>query len=263
MVNKRRRKGENPKLQAKFLGCYEVVQAYANHTYLIEKQGQQSVQSESCLKLYKALGEAVGKAPATIEPTRRPNMKGAVKKTMRRAMELMVPIRQPAENPEGATHSPEPVALPPERTPLAPEDWALLESIIKSVPKDTHITTPTVPTCDDVLLPDDPVEDFRPPEPVVHTPSTVVSPSEVTEEVYSRPRRNNRPPERYQAGYASVLQESLADRERITPVANLTTKFATDVEITPGRDFSEERRQPIGYIWPCDSKPATPEHLNE
>ena len=238
MVNKRRRKGENPKLQAKFLGPYEVIQAYGNHTYLIERQGQQSVQSESRLKLYKACGEAVGQAPATIEPTRRPNMKGAVKKTMRRATELMVPVPQPPENPEGAIPPPEPVAPPPERARLAPKDWALLESIIKNVPKDTRTTTPT---CEDVPIPGDPVGDVRPPEPVVNTPPTDVSPPEVAEEVYSRPRRNTRPQDRYQAGYASVIQEPLADRERITSAGSDVTNIVTAVEITPGRDSSRGR----------------------
>ena len=46
LENKRRRKGVNPKLQAKFVGLYEVLQAFNNHTYRIGRQGQESVQSE-------------------------------------------------------------------------------------------------------------------------------------------------------------------------------------------------------------------------
>ena len=43
LENRRRRKGENPKLQPKFVGPYEVLAAWGSHTYQIERQGQQSV----------------------------------------------------------------------------------------------------------------------------------------------------------------------------------------------------------------------------
>jgi hypothetical protein len=79
LLNKRRRKGENPKLQPRFLGPYRVVEARANHTYKIERQGQCSVQNEGRLKLYYPCNEPLGKAPARVEPRRRNNMKGATK----------------------------------------------------------------------------------------------------------------------------------------------------------------------------------------
>ena len=52
LENKRRRKGTNPKLQPRFVGPYEVLQAMENHTYRISRQGQESVQSEQRLKRY-------------------------------------------------------------------------------------------------------------------------------------------------------------------------------------------------------------------
>ena len=79
------RKGENPKLQPKFVGPYEVLAAWGNHTYRIERQGQESVQHESRLKPYRACTEPLGQAPGTLEATRRPNMRGAVAHTRQKA----------------------------------------------------------------------------------------------------------------------------------------------------------------------------------
>ena len=86
LQNRRRRKGENPKLQQKFVGPYEVIEAYGNHTYKIDKQGQSSVQSETRLKLYRPCEAESGRAPASLEPRRRPNMRGAVKPRSKEAM---------------------------------------------------------------------------------------------------------------------------------------------------------------------------------
>ena len=60
MENKRRRKGENPKLQPKFVGPYEVLEVLSGHTYRVKRQHQQSVQHESHLKPYRACEEPVG-----------------------------------------------------------------------------------------------------------------------------------------------------------------------------------------------------------
>ena len=79
LQNRRRRKGENPKLQQKFIGPYQVVEAYDNHTYKIDRQGQSSVQSETRLKLYRPCMAESGKAPVSLEPRRRPNMRGALR----------------------------------------------------------------------------------------------------------------------------------------------------------------------------------------
>jgi transposase InsO family protein len=78
LENRRRKVGTNPKLQARFVGPYEVKQAFENHTYLIERQGQLSVQNERRLKRYHEAQTPAGRAPAEGEPRRRKNMKGAV-----------------------------------------------------------------------------------------------------------------------------------------------------------------------------------------
>ena len=77
MTNKRRRKGENPKLQARFVGPFVIKQAFNNHTYQIERQGQVTVQNESRLKPYRECHTKEGQAPGTRELALRPNMKGA------------------------------------------------------------------------------------------------------------------------------------------------------------------------------------------
>ena len=46
MENKRRRPGINPKLQSRFLGPYEVLAAYDNHTYLLGHGDQQLIVNE-------------------------------------------------------------------------------------------------------------------------------------------------------------------------------------------------------------------------
>ncbi|XP_067930873.1 uncharacterized protein [Watersipora subatra] len=64
LVNKSRRRGENPKLQLKYLGPYTTTKCHPNNTYQVERQGQVSVQNEECLKPYVACPEADGRAPA-------------------------------------------------------------------------------------------------------------------------------------------------------------------------------------------------------
>ena len=80
LEKKRRQKGGNPKLQPKFVGPYEVIEVYSNHTYGMERSGQVSLQNECKLKLFKPCSEAAGQALAALEPRRRPNMKGATRK---------------------------------------------------------------------------------------------------------------------------------------------------------------------------------------
>ena len=67
LENRRRRKGENPKLQPKFVGPYEVLAAWGNHTYKVERQGQESVQHESRLKPYRACTEPLGQGCPTFQ----------------------------------------------------------------------------------------------------------------------------------------------------------------------------------------------------
>ena len=80
LENRRRRKGENPKLTSKYVGPYTIVDSRPNHTYLINKDRQESWQNECRLKLFRPCEHPSGKAPYTTEPSRRPNMKGAVRK---------------------------------------------------------------------------------------------------------------------------------------------------------------------------------------
>ena len=100
LENKRRKKGINPKLQAKFVGPYEVIRIYPNHTYDIERQGQWSRQNECRLKLYTPCTVPSGKAPATLEPSRRPHMKGARNRPSKSCeVEDLNPVHPVARNP--------------------------------------------------------------------------------------------------------------------------------------------------------------------
>ena len=45
LQNAMRKKGENPKLQPKFVGPYEVIYAFDNHMYSLEHLGQRTVQT--------------------------------------------------------------------------------------------------------------------------------------------------------------------------------------------------------------------------
>ena len=80
LENRRRRKGEKQKLVPKYVGPYTTVDSRTNHTYLINRDRQESWQNECRLKLYRPCENPSGKAPYIVEPSRRPNMKGAVKR---------------------------------------------------------------------------------------------------------------------------------------------------------------------------------------
>ena len=69
LQNVRRKKGENPKLQPKFVGPYEVISVFDNHTYSLERLGQRTVQNECRLKLYRPCAEKIGQAPGSLDPT--------------------------------------------------------------------------------------------------------------------------------------------------------------------------------------------------
>ena len=83
LENRRRKKGENPKLQAKFLGPYTVTRAWPNHTYEVKCRGQVSIQNECRLKAYRPCPDEIGRAPVILEPNRRPNMRGATRQRER------------------------------------------------------------------------------------------------------------------------------------------------------------------------------------
>ena len=58
---------ENPKLQPKFIRPYEVVVAFGNHTYQLERLEQTTTQNECRLKLYQACTERRRQAPEILE----------------------------------------------------------------------------------------------------------------------------------------------------------------------------------------------------
>ena len=117
LQNRRRKKGESNKLQQKFVGPYQVTEAYSNHTYKIERQGQSSVQNELRLKLYHACAAEPGQAPTSLEARRRPNMKGAIRQKEREKLleEIDISTEFPAvpePNSETATEPGPPVTEP-------------------------------------------------------------------------------------------------------------------------------------------------------
>ena len=81
LENKRRRKGENTKLQPKYVGPFEVIASRKNHTYLIERNQQSSWQNECRLKIFRPCDEPSGKGPCLVEPRRHLNMKGNTRRT--------------------------------------------------------------------------------------------------------------------------------------------------------------------------------------
>ena len=63
------KEGRESQASTKFVGPYEVVAAFDNHTYLLERLGQRTVQNECRLKLYRPCEEKTGQAPGTLDPT--------------------------------------------------------------------------------------------------------------------------------------------------------------------------------------------------
>ena len=83
MQSKRKRKGQCTKLQVKFVGPYQVKEAFRNHTYKLTRDGQETIQNEGRLKAYIPSQGPEGQAPVMLEPARRPNMRGATRKKKR------------------------------------------------------------------------------------------------------------------------------------------------------------------------------------
>ena len=69
--------GEKPQATGEVCGTVSGLKGWGNHTYLVERQGQSSIQSEARLKPYHACPEKLGQAPATLKPRRGPSIKGA------------------------------------------------------------------------------------------------------------------------------------------------------------------------------------------
>ena len=129
LENRRRRKGVNPKLQAKFIGPYEVLQSFDNHTYRIGRQGQESIQNERRLKRYTRATQPAGRAPVELEPRRGPNMKGARQGVRRPVEEVPVLPRrvvQPREelrwSPREPSPGPGPLPVGPSRSTTRPQE---------------------------------------------------------------------------------------------------------------------------------------------
>ena len=93
LENRRRRKGENPKLTLKYVRPYTIVDSRPNHTYLINRDRQESWKNECRLKLYRPCEHPSDKAPYTAEPSRQPNMKGAVKRQQTTTRDEQTPHR--------------------------------------------------------------------------------------------------------------------------------------------------------------------------
>ena len=53
-------------MQPKFVGPYQVVAAFGNHTYQLERLGQTTIQNGCHLKLYQACAENRGQAPGLL-----------------------------------------------------------------------------------------------------------------------------------------------------------------------------------------------------
>ena len=183
--NRRRRKGENPKLTSKYVGPYTIVDDRPNHTYLINRDGQESWQNECQLKLYRPCEHPSGKAPYTAEPTRRPNMKGAVKKRPAKASSEPIPHRDQLLDelfPPAVVVPP-----PPTVTPSVEKDTREL-SKRNNQPVTGQNTSPQEPTPCSTL--DTGMKQETVPQEVVEvTPNLPIA--------VGRPRRATRKPDRY------------------------------------------------------------------
>ena len=101
-------------------------EAYSNHTYKIERQGQSSVQNELRLKLYHACAAEPGQAPTSLEARRRPNMKGAIRQREREKLPEEIDISTefpavPEPTSEAATEPGPPVTEPAAEPAVATE----------------------------------------------------------------------------------------------------------------------------------------------
>ena len=218
MVNKRRRKGENPKLQRKFVGPYLVEVSYPNHTYLISRQGQTSVQNEGRLKLYRACADSMGQAPAALEPRRAPNMKGGY------SGRAKTPARWSSEE------------VPPE-----------LHKEVETTPEtDPVIQTPEDPSEPPVVVPGtfrNPIEEEMPRSTLSDRLSggrPALSPS---------PGSPIAPPDRSDGSNESPRGSGTTSNKQNTSTTNRTPTRPTDRECRPGRP-QRERRRPDKYgVW--------------
>ena len=67
LLSKKKKKGESKKLQPRYVGPYTITQAWANHTYRVEKGRKSSVENEVRLKLHRPCPTRIGQAPPLDE----------------------------------------------------------------------------------------------------------------------------------------------------------------------------------------------------
>ena len=101
MLNKRRQRGENLKLQPKFVGPYLVTECFPDHTYCVERQGQVSIQNEQRLKLYTTWTGPESQVPGSREPALRPNMKGGYQR--KESEQTLPPVTDQTQMAENAS----------------------------------------------------------------------------------------------------------------------------------------------------------------
>ena len=122
LENRRRRKGQNPKLQTKWVGPYYVAERFPNHTYLLEMNGTTTLQAECRLKRYRVGTDPITQAPIIPEAHRRPE-RAAMGPRRQRTTEVVpiliadpVPQSQELSVAEGTRPSAETESIPVEST---------------------------------------------------------------------------------------------------------------------------------------------------
>ena len=194
LENKRRRKGDSAKLQPKFLGPYTIIQAFKNHTYTIERQGQQSVQNECRLKIYTPGYHQPGMAPGSRERSRRPNMKGATgregprttRPSLLQELDKLIPLLQ--------NRSPEvPVEVAKPSTEVVPEE--ILPNDTLDVPLDSS----EVPKVQQDGVPE--VGEAKDMPKATLDISEDTQPKEAEPDRKTRPQRHRTVPDRYQCSH--------------------------------------------------------------
>ena len=217
MVNKRRRKGENPKLQPKFVGPYEVLECYNNHTYKISGHNQETVQNENRLKLYTPCQEPAGRAPSSSEPALRPNMKGMVSSRNKRPKDQQTETADITSQKESQFKD----KNAPETAELEDKYYKLLETFKKSFIQDSETEKSdkiakrgvidisndnSEPLPSDRLVEDNSELGGQRDSKEENSGSTTMSTQDNSTEL-ERPMRNRKPPERFSETYCHLIEE--------------------------------------------------------
>ena len=269
LENRRRRKGVNPKLQPKFVGPYEVLQAFDNHTYKIGRQGQESVQSEMRLKKYTRATQPVARAPVELEPRRGPNMKGTRRKIRRESENEFISLPEVAPEPKeinwlqqraekdpvlgsgldpdlgpggsgrSALQPPEEVEVVPEGPPVESQERERPEEVTKEDPNlDSSEATQLGPSEGLPIMPSSPM---------------------------GRPKRSTRPPkylsdfELYKVGANRAEKHQEMEKNHVL-ASKQTTRTGGSSECSTVRGLESANQQP-GRNWSCDFLEGKEVHL--